>query len=223
MKKIIFILITLISYLHCLAFPVNEPIIDELTYRNNYNLLLTNNRVINDGKIVCADSNNVYIEIEDEMMLSIPKSQIIKITPDLPYLYGYFNWNEEKIRIFNLKPSCKYIIRAYINDVDCCGGVTISIELLNLSKNRLKYALYKVKYYNAVNDLIYDEIGDYSYLNCKATGFIEPGTWDSGNWTGFYNTTADHIRISSLTITYTDNTTAIFQRNNNSILLIENE
>ncbi|MEN6446020.1 MAG: hypothetical protein ABFC98_08285 [Candidatus Cloacimonas sp.] len=182
MKKIIFILITLISYLHCLAFPVNEPVIDELTYINNYNLLLINNRVINDGKIVCADSNNVYIEIEDEMMLSIPKSQIIKITPDLPfnsfiyydYLYGYCNWNEENIRIFNLKPSCKYIIRAYINDIDCCGGVTISIELLNLSKNRLKYALYNVKYYNAVNDLIYNEIGDYSYMHltiCHSYGY----------------------------------------------------
>lgn len=233
MKSVLIVVFALLV-LSMFAFPVDNPVIgEEWGYQNpDYDIVLNNGRLANQVSIVCVDSLAMYIEIDTEILLKIPKSQVVSIDPALPegyqsfvyknYVEGYSKWNSDKIRIVDLKSSCKYIVRARISDIDSCGGVSVNISLYNLSKNRLKYALYTVKYYNAVNDLVSSEIGDYTSLRCKATGFIEPGTIDSGNWDGFYNSTARSVKISSLTLTYSSGNQETFQRNGTSLLLIEN-
>jgi hypothetical protein len=233
--KSVLIIVFALFVLSMFAYPVDYPDIgEEWGYPNpDYDIVLTNGRLANQVSIVCVDSLAIYIEIDKGILLKIPKSQVVSIDPILPEGYQSFTyknyveeyskwWNTEKIRVVDLKPSCKYIVRARIIDIDICGGVSVNIKLYNLSKNRLKYALYTVKYYNAVNDLVSSEIGDYTWMRCKATGFIEPGTIDSGNWSGFYNSTARSVKISSLTLIYSSGNQETFQRNGTSILLIEN-
>ncbi|MDP3114374.1 MAG: hypothetical protein Q8M98_06305 [Candidatus Cloacimonadaceae bacterium] len=232
--KSVLIMVFALLVLSMFAFPVDNPVIgEEWGYQNpDYDIVLTNGRLANKVSIVCVDSLAMYIEIDTEILLKIPKSQVVSIDPTLPegyqsfvyrnYVEGYSKWKPDKIRVIDLKPSCKYIVRALISEIDSCGGVSVSIDLYNFSKNRLKYALYTVKYYNAVDDLIASDIGNYSSQRCKATGFIEPGTHDGGVWDGFYNSTARSVKISSLTLTYSSGNQETFQRSGTSLLLIEN-
>jgi len=180
--KSVFIVVFALLVLSMFAFPVDNPVIgEEWGYQNpDYDIVLNNGRLANQVSIVCVDSLAMYIEIDTEILLKIPKSQVVSIDPALPegyqsfvyknYVEGYSKWNSDKIRVVDLKSSCKYIVRARISDIDSCGGVSVNISLYNLSKNRLKYALYTVKYYNAlaietcveVYTLLYDVDGDWT-------------------------------------------------------------
>jgi len=231
--KCIYLSILLVSMICCIsAFPVTEPIIGEKYGNPEYSIELSGNRVASDVSIVCADSLSIYVEISKEVLLRIAKKQIVSISPELPqnmdtfiyreYAESYDQWDSSSIRMIDLKPTCKYIVQAAINDIDSCGGVSVRIILRNLSKNRLKYAVYTVKYYNAVDDVLSSEISGNSSMRCKATGFIEPGTIDSGYWSGFYNTTASYLKITAITLTYASNKQEIFQRNSASVQIIEN-
>lgn len=230
MKSIILMIVLLGVIVYSQAFPINDPIIGENYGNPKYNIQMTGNRSCKEIDIVCVDTLNIYMYIEDNVLLKIPRSQIVTITPELPmnsfvykeYAEASTTWDDKNLKIFVIKPTNKYVVRASISEIDHCGGVSVDINLYNFSKNRLKYAIYTVKYYNAVNDLLLNDVGDYSSQRCKATGFIEPGTIDSGRWEGFYNSTADYIKIPSMTLIYSSGKQENFERNGVSMLLIEN-
>ncbi len=231
--KCVYLSMVFVSMICCIsAFPVNEPIIGEKYRSPDYSIELSGNRLVSDVSVVCADSLSIYVDISKEVLLRIAKKHIVTISPELPqnmdtfiyreYAESYDKWDSSNIRVIDLKPTCKYIVQADINDIDSCGGVSVNISLRNLSRNKLKYAVYTVKYYNAVNDVLSSEISGYSSMRCKATGFIEPGTINSGYWSGFYNSTAKYLKISALTLTFASNKQEVYQRNSASVQFVEN-
>lgn len=238
--------------MNLIAYPVSSPVIGDVkdkdsifgaTYDDKpFTISLTGNRMLKNIDIVCADSTSIYARIDDHMtlitispfstyqdvLLCIPKSQILSTDPKFPASefifrrYADRKISNESFRIVALKPTTKYIVRSFIFDKDSAGGITINIGISNLSQNRLKYANFAVKYYNNVDDQILNQIGNYKYMNCKLTGYVEPGTGKEGNWNGFYNYTTKYIKVSSVTLTYSSGNTTTIQRGNNALLIIDN-
>lgn len=219
-------------------YPVTGPIIGEKLYgsyktETARGIVLSNNRIMDAETVVCADSANVYIEYrykEDRWLLSISKDQIVSISPPLPaevYLGGFYSedyfQNEFSLeRIRYLKPTHKYIVQSFIEEIDSYWGITVYSRIHNLTKNRIKYVLFPFRYYNRVGDIIHDEITKNSTHRCRLTGFIDPGKAENGRWEKFYGPGANFLKLSSFTLTFANGNQATVQLDGNNVLQFEN-
>lgn len=90
-------------------------------------------------------------------------------------------------------------------DIDFVGGVEWTNEIKNNSDRVIKYITLKWSCYNAVGDLIYDEITGKNNVGIKITGPLKSG--ETGRYTNaskFYNHSFDSSVITTIIVEYMD-------------------
>lgn len=106
----------------------------------------------------------------------------------------------------------EYNSHCYTNSV---GGTSPNVSILNCSKKTIKYFYFTCKYYNRVNDLIADKISgetEIQYGIVGPIGYLNNGTtaiFDDN----FYNSTADHYEVCTITLEYMDGSSKTFNKN----------
>lgn len=91
---------------------------------------------------------------------------------------------------------------------DYCGGIDLTLNLINQSEKSIKYVNLYFIFYNAVGDVIYNEIGwcQPSYM-WKYTGPLEVGEFDTFYTRGFYNTNfKGHLALDKVHVIFMDDT-----------------
>ena len=91
---------------------------------------------------------------------------------------------------------------------DYCGGIDLTLNLINQSEKSIKYVNLYFIFYNAVGDVIHNEIGwrQPSYM-WKYTGPLEIGEFDTLYTTGFYNTNfKGHLALDKVHVIFMDGT-----------------
>ena len=90
-------------------------------------------------------------------------------------------------------------------DIDSVGGVEWETQIKNNTASTIKYVTLKWTCYNAVNDIIYDEISARSYVKIRCTGPIDGETTKVfRNSTKFYNYTYDHSVFNEIIVEFMD-------------------
>lgn len=112
-----------------------------------------------------------------------------------------------------LKKTYIKITSAYLRKPDSAGGCDAHISFKNTSDNTIKYLRFQCAMYNAVGDIISDELGR-DGMRLKYTGPLKPGRSDSDNWgCVIYNYSAKRLVITSLDIEYMNGTTIHYNEN----------
>lgn len=87
--------------------------------------------------------------------------------------------------------------------INSADGVEPKITIVNNSKEDIKYITFRAKFYNAVGDLVYDDIGYESYTNLRITGPFKAGQKKTFYWDAvFYNSSVHAINIDNVQIIY---------------------
>lgn len=84
------------------------------------------------------------------------------------------------------------------------GGVDVDIMFSNDNKKAIKYIYFHVTPYNAVNDIVYSQIGNKSTAGLQVTGAIEYGHKSSSWENVWYNSTIKYAILESVRIIYMD-------------------
>lgn len=94
-------------------------------------------------------------------------------------------------------------------NIDSAGGVEWNLNLKNNTDKQIKYVTLEWNCYNAVGDLIYDEISWKSYYRLRFTGPLDAHSTSTRfcNATKFYNYTFKSSSLSEAIIEYMDGTT----------------
>lgn len=120
------------------------------------------------------------------------------------------------------------IYQSIVSEVDSAGGVDLKVSYNNTSDKTINYITFTVEVYNAVGDIVSDEITDKSIFKLKETGPISPGggsikstkyeykrgeakevdvyygtVWENA----LYNKTAKKLVITDILIEYSDDST----------------
>jgi hypothetical protein len=101
------------------------------------------------------------------------------------------------------------ISSSYPSRPNSAGGVDLHIAWKNNSDKIIKYAVFAVKPYNAVNDQVSSDIGGDSLFRGKETGPFKKGQGNSGDtyWeNAWYNSTIKTVQFDSIEIEYMDGT-----------------
>jgi len=97
----------------------------------------------------------------------------------------------------------------YLHTPNSAGGCDMTIRFRSISNKNIKYVVFVCKYYNAVDDVVYCDIRDYSVFRGQVTGPIKyNGTnWDCYHWDcPIYNWSARKMEIIGIEIDYMDGT-----------------
>lgn len=110
-------------------------------------------------------------------------------------------WPEEK-------PVSPVTISNWSASIDYVGGVEWNFKLTNNTDKAIKYIVMEWYCYNAVGDMIYDEITGKSNHSVKFTGPLEAGqtTNTQRNTTLFYNHAYDSAKLTKLQVEFMDGT-----------------
>lgn len=91
---------------------------------------------------------------------------------------------------------------------DYVGGVQWTFQVRNNTDKPMKYIILKWICYNAVGDIIYDDIDGDNYVKIRCTGPLEAHTtspyWQ--NSVKFYNHSYNSSRITEISVEYMDGT-----------------
>ena len=122
-------------------------------------------------------------------------------------------WSENEIQ------SSIKVYDVFVSDIDSADGVDMQIAWENTSSKTIKYIYFTVEAYNAVDDKVYCEIGDYNEFEGYATGPFESGfstlIYDSSKdeyyvdmyWENcYYNSDIRYFELTNIRIVYMDNT-----------------
>lgn len=92
---------------------------------------------------------------------------------------------------------------------DSVGGVTLHFSIRNNTSKQIKYVYLKFIFYNAVGDLVRDEITWENYQKVKFTGPLDAYSTSTPRktTTKFYNYSCDHAGIAEIKVDYMDGTT----------------
>jgi hypothetical protein len=110
------------------------------------------------------------------------------------------------------KEKARAIIRissSYPSKPNSAGGVDLHINWKNNSDKVIKYAVFVVRPYNAVNDQVSSRIGDKSVFRGQEVGPFKKGqgSIDGYSWEcAWYNNTIKTVKIDSVEIEYMDGT-----------------
>jgi hypothetical protein len=106
------------------------------------------------------------------------------------------------------KPSPITIINWTYN-IDSAGGVEWNMNIKNNTDKQIKYVTLEWNCYNAVGDLIYDEIGWKSSYRLRFTGPLNAHSTSTRfcNATKFYNYTLKSYKLTEAIVEYMDGTT----------------
>ena len=111
--------------------------------------------------------------------------------------------------LFDVHNSIK-ITSCYFSRPDYCGGRDIYFRYQNLSKKTIKYLIFEVEFYNAVDDLVSCFIRNKTLFRCKDTGPIYPLKYNDKKtyWPLLiYNWQVTKMRLKTIEIEYMDGTT----------------
>lgn len=92
-------------------------------------------------------------------------------------------------------------------NIDSVGGVEWNFEIKSNSQKTIKYITMYWNCYNAVGDLVKDQITGKTNYGIKITGPIEYGyssTWN--NTSKFYNHNFDHLKMTKVQVEFMDGT-----------------
>ena len=94
-------------------------------------------------------------------------------------------------------------------NIDFVGGVEWNFKIKNNTEKQIKYVTMQWNCYNAVGDLIYDEIGWKHYVRLRFTGPLDAyATSESNrNTTKFYNHNLKSYKMTEIIVEYMDGTT----------------
>lgn len=115
---------------------------------------------------------------------------------------------QEKIAKQNERFNKGYLIeieRLYF-EMNSAGLLEPYIRITNNSSKDIKYITFNFYWKNRVDDVLTNSINrSETHSLCELTGYIKGYESSSGSWdTSFYNTTAETIHISSISIIYRD-------------------
>lgn len=115
---------------------------------------------------------------------------------------------QEKITKQNERFNKGYLIeieRLYF-EMNSAGLLEPYIRITNNSSKDIKYITFNFYWKNRVDDVLTNSINrSETHSLCELTGYIKGYESSSGSWdTSFYNTTAETIHISSISIIYRD-------------------
>ena len=93
--------------------------------------------------------------------------------------------------------------------VNSADGVEPCVTFINNTTEVIKYINFTTQYYNAVGDVLYNDIDGERFINLKVTGPFKPGKKRTFYWdTVFYSGEGVHaIQLNSIKITYMDGKT----------------
>lgn len=101
-------------------------------------------------------------------------------------------------------------------EINSVGGIDQRMKFTNKSKTKtINYIYLALEFYNAVDDVIADEISKKKSVLLQFTGPIKPGkTSDTANWEAcFYNSTYDGTTgIIEIQIHYSDGTKLVLDK-----------
>ena len=93
---------------------------------------------------------------------------------------------------------------AYLGKPNSTGGCDAHFSFKNTSKNTIKYLYIQYEIYNAVDDMVFDDLGR-DGMELQYTGPLKPGRSDSGIWECIiYDYSAKRLVVTGLTIVYMD-------------------
>ena len=104
------------------------------------------------------------------------------------------------------------IIKCYTSNPNSAGGVDLNVIWKNNTQKTIKYCSFIVNPYNAVGDIVPCDIRGYN-LGFKVTGPIKAGKVDGYGtyWDcAWYNHTIEKAKVSSVTLTFMDDTQVEF-------------
>lgn len=110
---------------------------------------------------------------------------------------------KEKVR------SILRISKLFASKPNSANGVDLNIYWKNNSDKVIKYIVFQVEAYNAVNDIVFSEIGSHSKYNAQDTGPYKKGEGESGDsyWeNAWYNSTIKSVKLTNVDIEYMDGT-----------------
>jgi hypothetical protein len=94
-------------------------------------------------------------------------------------------------------------------NIDYVGGVEWNFRIKNNTDKQIKYVTLQWDCYNAVGDLIYDEIGWKSYVRVRFTGPLDAYSTSGSkrNTDKFYNHNLKSYKMTEIIVEYMDGTT----------------
>ena len=111
------------------------------------------------------------------------------------------------------------VYSVFVDEINSAGGVDMKIAWENTSSKTIKYIYFTVEAYNAVDDKVYCEIGDYNEFTGYSTGPFETGytnllydDWEDEYsidtyWENcYYNSDIRYFVLTNIRIVYMDNT-----------------
>ena len=111
------------------------------------------------------------------------------------------------------------VYSVFVDEINSAGGVDMKIAWENASSKTIKYIYFTVEAYNAVDDKVYCEIGDYNEFTGHSTGPFEAGYTNLlyDNWEDeysvdtywencYYNSDIRYFVLTNIRIVYMDNT-----------------
>ena len=118
------------------------------------------------------------------------------------------------------------VYSVFVDEINSTGGVDMKIAWENTSTKTIKYVYFTVEAYNAVDDKVYCEIGDYNEFTGYSTGPFEAGytnllydDWEDEYsvdtyWENcYYNSDIRYFVLTNIRIVYMDNTEENINKN----------
>lgn len=108
----------------------------------------------------------------------------------------------------------------WTHNIDYVGGVEWNFKIRNNTDKQIKYVTLKWDCYNAVGDLIYDDVSWQSYVKVKFTGPLDAHATSESkrNTTKFYNYNLHSYKLTEATVEYMDGTTEKITQYHDGIL-----
>lgn len=105
-------------------------------------------------------------------------------------------------------------------NIDSAGGVEWNLNIKNNTDKQIKYVTLQWNCYNAVGDLIYDEIDWKSHFRIRFTGPLDAHTTSKRicNTTKFYNHTLKKYTLTEAIVEYMDGTTETVTKYHNNVI-----
>lgn len=143
-----------------------------------------------------------------QMIDSVKKASIEKYKKEKDILYNnqYDKWYKKLPT--STKNALKQIdlIHAKLASPNSAGGCDYSISYINKSKKTIKYLYWDGWVYNAVDDIVQCNIRNTGHVSGRDTGPVYTGESSGGTWDCIiYNYSAHKIKLNSIDIIYTDN------------------
>lgn len=108
---------------------------------------------------------------------------------------------------------------AHLGKPNSAGGCDAYFHFKNTSNYTIKYLYIQCVIYNAVGDIISDELGR-DCIRLEYTGPLKPGRSDGGNWDCvIYNYSAKRLVVTSLDIEYMNGTTIHYNEEEVKVLM----